>query len=136
MTTIATPFHRVRVLPPEEWDKIRHIPPYDRGVPTPEHWQPLVVEDADGAILGCCSIFDAVHWDCWWVDPTHPAKAGVFWSLISAGLQDLRDLGIGIAHVVIPEDRPDLAALVERFGFEKAKGALYFCDPARHGPVN
>ncbi len=123
------PFHPVRALPPEEWDKIRHIPPFDtQGLPNPELWRPLVVE-IDGQVVGCCSIFDTIHWDCWWVDPAHPARAGVFWSLIQAGRAELKSIGVGVAHVVIPDNRPDLAALVERFGFQKAPGTLYFCVP-------
>lgn len=125
--TIPTSIHPVRILPAEEWSKIAHIPPFTQGWPDPDHWRPLVVEDASGKVIGCCSIFDTLHWDCWWVDQSHPAKAGVFWSLVLAGRQELAKIGVPVAHVVIPHDRPDLAALVEKFGFEKAPGTLYFC---------
>lgn len=116
-----------RVLPPSEWNKIRHIPPFDQYIPDagPDHWQPLVVE-IDGEIVGCCSLFDTLHWDCWWVDRDHPEKAGIFWALVEAGDGALRNLSTGIAHVLVPDDRPDLQALVERCGFEPVQGRLFY----------
>jgi hypothetical protein len=113
-----------RVLPPEEWDRVQHIPPFDQGLPDPAHWRILVVEQ-DGQIVGCCSLFDTVHWDGWWIAPEHQGKAGVFRSLVAEGLAQLTAANILGVHTTVPDTRPDLQDLIERFGFVSAPGKLY-----------
>jgi hypothetical protein len=118
---------KARVLPPEEWHRIQAIPPFDQGLalPDPDHWRILVVEDEAGEIVGTCSLFDTVHWDAWWIDGEHRGKAAVFRLLMDAGLRELREADIGSVHATIHNLRPDLQAIVERFGFISAPGKLY-----------
>jgi hypothetical protein len=113
-----------RVLPPEEWDRIRHIPPYDQGLPSPDHWRILTVFEGD-EIVGCCALFDTVHWDGFWIAPEHQGKAGVFRALVSQGVAELTAAGVQMVHTTVPDSRPDLQALIERFGFHVAPGKLY-----------
>lgn len=113
-----------RVLPPEEWAKIQHIPPFDQGLPNPDHWRILVVEE-DGVIVGTCSLFDTVHWDGWWIAPDHQGKAGAFRALVAAGLQELTAAAVAGVHTTVPDVRPDLQALITRYGFTEAPGKLY-----------
>lgn len=113
-----------RILPPEEWSRITHIAPFDQGLPNPDHWRIIAVE-FDGEIVGCCSLFDTVHWDGWWIDPAHQGKAGVFRELIRFGLEQLNAAGVEGVHTTVPNIRPDLQDLVKHFGFQEAPGKLY-----------
>lgn len=113
-----------RELPPTEWPRLSQIPPFDQGLPDPEHWRILCCEDA-GEILGVCGASDQVHWDPWWVHPDHQGKTSVFKQLLEAGLQMFSASDIYGVHVTVPDDRPELQALVERFGFIEAPGKLY-----------
>lgn len=114
----------VRELPAEEWDRVRHIPPFTEGLPSPDNWRILTVED-NGEIVGCCSLFDAAHWDGFWIAPDHQGKAGVFRALVGKGVEVLNTAGVLGVHTTVPDLRPDLQALVERFGFKAAPGKLY-----------
>lgn len=117
-----------RVLPHEEWDRVAAFAPFNEaGLPSGEaaqHWEILVVED-DGQIVACCSLSDQVHWDGFSVDAAHRGNPVVFRALLEQSLQTLIDAGVAGAHLTIPDDHPELAAMVERFGFIPAPGRLY-----------
>ena len=113
-----------RVLPPEEWDRVRHIPPFDQGLPQPDNWRILTVEE-DGQIVGCCSLYDSVHWDGFWIDDKHQGKSGVFRAMVAEGLTVLKEAGVLGVHTTVPDARPDLQDLVQRFGYMEAPGKLY-----------
>ena len=115
----------VRELPLDEWEKLRAFPPFDTGgLPSPEYFRVLVVE-VDGRIIGLCGLSNQVHWDPWYVDPTHQGKAGVFRTLVGKGLEVLREFGVHGVHTTVPDTRPDLQQLVEKFGYVAAPGRLY-----------
>lgn len=114
----------LRELPPDEFGRLAEFSPFDQGLPDPAHWRILCVED-EGRIIGFCGASDQVHWDPWYVDPAHQGKAAVFRLLLDAGLQIFRDANVGAVHVTVPDARPDLQLLVERFGFVEAPGKLY-----------
>lgn len=42
----------------------------------------IVVEDADGVIVGCSSIFRRDHVECTWIAEAHRDTPGVFWQLL------------------------------------------------------
>jgi len=114
-----------RVLPPEEWDKVAGIPPFNTGgLPNPEYWRIVVVE-RDGQIVACCSLFDTVHWDMFWVAAESQGAAGVFRELLLGGAEVMLTYGIRQVHTTVPDGRPELVAMLDRFGFERAPGALY-----------
>lgn len=69
--------YRTRVLPIEEWDRIKDLEissllPYAR----PEDVQIVVVEDGD-AIVGCWGVFRITHVEGLWIDPAYRLKASV-----------------------------------------------------------
>ena len=112
-----------KLLPPEEWRRVLHLEPFaSNGLPDPEHWRILIVEDDNGAIVGCSSLYDTVHWDGFWVDPEHQGKAAVFRAMVSEGIKTLKDAGVIGVHTTVPDSRPDLQALIERFGYVAAPG--------------
>ena len=116
-----------RVLEQFEWDRVKDRPPYDQtGLPAKDgHWEIIIVEDRTGEILASCAIFDTVHWDSWWIDPAHQGKAGAFRALVAQGLDELNARQIVGVHTTVPDTRPDLQELVERFGFMPAPGKLF-----------
>ncbi len=42
----------------------------------------IVVEDPDGRIVGCSSIFARDHVECTWIAEEHRNQPGVFWQLL------------------------------------------------------
>ncbi len=42
----------------------------------------IVVEDADGTIVGCSSIYARDHVECTWIADGHRNAPGVFWQLL------------------------------------------------------
>ena len=115
-----------RVLPPEEWSKVEHIPPFDTGgLPNPQFWRIVVVE-RDGAVVAACSLFDTVHWDGFWVADSDQGNPVVFKQLLNGGLEVMAEFGISMVHTTVPTQRADLAAMLERFGFETMPSTLYY----------
>ena len=115
-----------RVLPPEEWDKVAAIPPFSTGgLPNPEFWRIVVVE-RDGVIVAACSLFDTVHWDCFWEAESDRGNPVVFKRLLEGGLMVMQEYGIPMVHTTVPEGRADLYGMLEKFGFARAEGRLYF----------
>lgn len=115
-----------RVLPPEEWSQVADREPFaSGGLPDPRYWRIVVVE-RDGQIIAACSLFDTVHWDMFSVDEDERGNPVVFGSLIAGGVQVMIDYNIRQVHTTVPAGHPDLARMLERFGFTRAPGELYF----------
>jgi hypothetical protein len=115
---------QLRELPPDEWYKLATIPPFDAGLPDPTHWRILCVEEA-GQIVGVCGASNQVHWDPFWVHPNHQGKSAVFRHLLRAGIRLFQEAGVPGVHITVPNDQPELQALVQHFGFVEAPGKLY-----------
>jgi len=115
-----------RLLPEGEWEKLIDREPFNiAGLPDPLHWIIPVVE-RDGVIVASCAIFDTVHWDAFCLDPEVQGNSAVFRSLLELSVATLQERGIPGVHITVPNDRPDLQAMVEAFGFQPAPGVLYF----------
>lgn len=120
-----------RVLPPDEWARVAEIEPFaSGGLPDPEHWRIVVVE-RDDVIVAVCSLFDTVHWDLFWVADADRGNPVVFKELLEGGVGVMDDFAIAQVHTTIPLGRPDLAAMLERFGFKPAPGELYYYQRER-----
>lgn len=114
-----------RLLPADEWYKLAEIEPFaTSGPPDPLHWVVPVVE-ADGAIVASCGIFDTVHWDGFHVAEQYRKHPVVFRQLLELAITTLQENGIPGVHITVPDDQPDLSAMVEAFGFVRAPGVLY-----------
>lgn len=115
-----------RLLPMDEWWRLDGRPPFTDGLPTDDqHWLIPVVEDDQGRIVASCAIFDTVHWDCFQIDEDAQKNPAVFRQLLTLSIATLQGYGVPVAHLTVADDRPDLQAMVERFGFVKAPGSLY-----------
>ena len=74
---------RARILPPEEWVRIKDtelsmLLPY---VPK-EHVAIVVVEDDAGEIVARWCVFQATHFEGIWIDPRYRGNAGVIRPLL------------------------------------------------------
>ena len=124
---------QARLLPPEEWEKLADRPPFkDTGLPNPDHWAIVVVEDA-GEIVASCALFDTVHWDGFHVNEEFRGHAGVFRQLLGASMATLQERGVPGVHLTIPHGQPELEAMAERFGFVPADGKLYIVAVPQKG---
>lgn len=126
--------HVVRILPPEEWPRVREIEPFkSRGLPASDsNWMILVVE-RDGQIVGSCSLFTAMHWDCWYLDPTlHGAVRGVLLrQLLACALEILQQVAVTQVYTGVEPSRTGKGAeMLRRFGFKPAAGQLFVLDTA------
>lgn len=120
-----------RVLPVEEWYRVAQLEPFaSGGLPDPEHWRIVVVE-RDGEIVAMCSLFDTVHWDMFHVADADRGNPVVFKELLESGVGVMDGFAIDQVHTTIPLGRPDLAAMLERFGFKPAPGELYYYERER-----
>jgi hypothetical protein len=116
---------RARILPEAEWARVADRPPFDQvGLPDPAHWLIPVVE-IEGRIVASCAIFDTVHWDAFAIDADCQRHPAIFRCLLDLSVATLQESGVPGAHITVPLDRPDLQAMVERFGFVPAPGRLY-----------
>jgi hypothetical protein len=115
-----------RLLPPEEYSKLADTEPYRTGgLPDPDHWRIIVVED-EGRIVGSCAIFDAVHWDYWHVDEAYRGNPVVFRDLVMGGVQVLVDHNVDLVHTTVPNGQPEVEEMLTRFGFQPAPGRLFY----------
>lgn len=114
-----------RELPSGEWYRLIEFEPYDKGLPPDDgHWR-IFVAEIDGAIVGFTSLHTQVHWDPWFVDPTHQGNPGVVRGLISQGAEVLTQIGIDHVFCTIPDEHYLSQRLATRLGFIEAPGKLY-----------
>ncbi len=115
-----------RILPPTEYYKLKDLGPFTQGVlPDPDHWRIVVAED-EGRIIGCCALLDTVHWDFWHVDEEYRGNPVVFRDLIVGGVAQMVELGIDLVHTTVPDGKPEIEAMLTRFGFKPAPGRLFY----------
>lgn len=112
-----------RVLPVEEWHRLEGTE-LD-GVPLDEeNAVVIVVEDADGQIVGCWSILRVIHVEGMWIHPAHRRTGPVFRRL----LNEMRRIVTGFhgQHVAVSAAlTPDVAKLLEAYGGVKLPGEHY-----------
>jgi hypothetical protein len=108
-----------RVLTSEEWaaERGERLPP--RG----EHL--AIVVERDGELVGACHLFTAVHWDGWWIAPGARGRGAVLKGLIDTSLTVLQEAGLDTVYTGVEDERADVAALLEHFGFRPAPGRLF-----------
>lgn len=118
-----------RLLPPEEWHRVADIPPFSTGgLPNPDYWRIVVVE-RDGVIVACSSLFDTVHWDCFWAAEAERGNPVVFRELVNAGMEIMALHGIPMVHTTVPTENAHVIPMLQRFGFNEAHGRLFYFSP-------
>jgi N-acetylglutamate synthase-like GNAT family acetyltransferase len=117
-----------RLLPPEEWHTLTAVEPFaSHGLPDdPASWWILVVE-RDGRVIGTCSLFTAMHWDGWWIDPEEPGttRGVVLRQLLRHALGLFGAIDVEQVYTGVEDTTPQMADFLTRFGFRPAPGRLY-----------
>jgi hypothetical protein len=119
-----------RLLPPSEWSRIKATGWDGLDGFAPEQVSVIVVEDDDGAIVGCWGATLVIHAGSIWIAPGHRGRAGVMRRL----LRGMRDgaRGLGTSTVVVSVVTDSLRKLAMRACGRKAPGAQYAIDLARY----
>jgi len=121
-----------RFLPAEEWHRLAAIEPFRTcGLPDPDGWSVLVVERGD-QIVGSCSLFTAMHWDCWWIDPRErgATRGVILRQLLREALASFHNAGIEQVYTGAEDAQPEVADLLTRFGFAPVAGQLFMLTVA------
>ena len=109
-----------RVLPREEYGRLagtelEAIVPY-----LPADAQVLVIEDADGAIVGCWSAFSLVHVEGCWIAPAHRGKGRVALNLLQGIRQIARRMGAQAVNTASVSS--EVSALLRKLGAVQLEG--------------
>lgn len=123
----ARPLYATRVLPPDEWEKLRPLPFATNGLPDPETTIVFVDETAEGQIIGVWGIFLQPMLDGLWSDPAHRGTL-VAGRLLAAMKTFLQTEGIRYAFTVISD--PTVMTLAHKAGFTRAPGDLWLLQVA------
>lgn len=129
-TQVTSP--TVRVLPPEDWERLRDFEPFNLGgLPDPAAWRIIVAEQGGvgGPIVAFVCLWGAIHCEPAWFDPAvrhHPKLFLGLWSEARRVLTE--EIGAQMVFSTIDDDKPELQALWERFGFIRGPGRQYVGD--------
>lgn len=130
VTNSVTADAAIRVLPVDEWPRLlAHEPFASGGLPDPTFWRIIVAEQPDGAgssrIVAFVCLWTAIHCEPVWFDPAVRNHPKLFMGLWHAARQQVEASGASMVFATIDDDRPDLQALWQSFGFVGAPGRLY-----------
>lgn len=115
-----------RVLPPAEWSRLAATegsalaPAWDQ---LPQDVTVVVVEDADGAIVACWSLFACLHVEGIWIAPVHRGHGAVFRRLLATMWAEIR--GRGVSGFITHAAAPDIVALIEGLHGTRLPGDAY-----------
>ena len=118
---------RCRVLPAAEWGLLldRGIEPFATyGLPDPSHWVVIGAFD-DDRLVAISGLYETVHNDPWWIDPTYRRSPTLVTDLWHATKAVLDAAGVEAVHVTVADDQPEVQDLVTRLGYQPAPGTLY-----------
>lgn len=82
-----------RLLPREDYGRLvgTYLEPIAHALP--DDTDVIVVEDDDGRIVGCSSIFSRDHVEGTWIAEDHRSEPAVFWALLHGIQRTARDRG-------------------------------------------
>lgn len=112
-----------RILPPEEWPRLRgteaetvwpHLDPQRAAI--------VVVED-EGVVIGCHVLMYVLHAECLWIHPDHRGKGGVARRLWAAVQRAAR--GAGVRSLVTAACDDKVKRLLSHVGAIQLPGEHY-----------
>ena len=115
-----------RCLPPAEWSRLEAtagsaLAPAWRALPTAV--TVVVVEDTQGAIVGCWSLFACWHVEGVWVAPAHRKRGIVAKYLLEQMRSEVRQREV--AGVITHAATPEVATLIETLHGVRLPGDPY-----------
>lgn len=121
----------VRELPEADWPRLlaAGVEPFaTHGLPQRPGWRIIVAERAGTLVAGSC-LFDAVHWDGWWIAPEEQRNPALVRGMLRTGRDILRAHDVsGVFAQVANDHDPAYYGMITRLGFQPAPGALYLLD--------
>jgi len=116
-----------RILPPAEWSRLEAtegsgLQPAWRQLPV-DDVTVIVVEDDDGVIVACWSLFAVYHVEGVWVAPAH-RKRGVVAGRLLAEMRRVVHAR-GVAAVATAAESPEVVTLLETLGATRLPGDAY-----------
>lgn len=119
------PTYVTRVLPVEEWERLRDLPFGSQGLPD-EHFALIIVtEDPAGAIVGVWAAVTAVHLDGLWVEPTH-RDTPIAGQLLRQMKATLQEKGVTTSFTLIQD--AEVMVLAHKAGFVRSPWDLWQLD--------
>jgi len=103
-----------RVLPRDEWPRLDGTLLEATWPHLPDEARVVVVEDADGQIIGCSALFPVWHQEGTWVEPFHRGRVSVNRALLKAMREQLH--AVQAREVWMMARTPATAALCQKFG--------------------
>jgi Acetyltransferase (GNAT) family len=119
-----------RVLPPEEWEKLRAFPFAANGLPSPESGFIIVTETPDGTIVGIWACLLQPFLDGLWVDPDHLGST-IARTLLRTMKDQLRTLGVPVAFTIVSDEA--VMAVAVKAGLHRAPGDLWVLEQVLTG---
>lgn len=94
-----------RILPREDYGRLvgTYLEPLIDRLPADA--DVIVVEDADGQIVACSSIFARDHVECTWIEDGHRNSPGVFWQLFRGIKATAKRRGSALVLTAAMDDR-------------------------------
>jgi len=122
----------VRVLPPEDWDRLAEFHPFTEfGIPHPEYATIVVAEEQDEIVAFWC-LFQTVHVEPMWIADAHRHRPGLIRRLWKTVTTVLADAGIPAAFaVILDENAQATLSPALRLGFKKVPGDLFVITPGK-----
>lgn len=114
-----------RLLPPEDWAKLAETECGPLWASLPAQSQVLVVEDADGAIVGSWILLPVWHAEALWIAPAHRQQASVGRRLWRGLWKRCRELGIAAVVTAAAEQDATVQGLLEKVQASRIDGHAY-----------
>lgn len=124
--TLAPPACAVRVLPPEEWDRLRELPFGAAGLPDPQLAVILVAETPEGRIVGTWAAMNQVLLDGLWVAPEYRRTTLVAAKLLRGMKDTMRRIGLRHGFAIV--HTTEVLSLAMKAGFTRVEGDLCHLD--------
>lgn len=110
-----------RLLPREEWPRLAITEVGDLWSTMPDTTQVVVVEDEQGALVGCWVALPVVHVECLWIAEAHRKRGSVARRLWSAMRATVRR-AFGASVVWTASIDAQVASLLEHAGAKPVAG--------------
>ena len=112
-----------RILPRSEYRRLvgTYLEPLIDALP--DDAEVVIVEDADGQIVGCSSIFARDHVEGTWIAEGHRNAPGVFWSLLQGIKQTAKRRGSARILTASMDDR--MTAFLHRMHASELPGTHF-----------
>lgn len=114
--------YQTRLLPFDEWDRLRDFPIATNGLPDPTLCSILVTE-TDGVIVGVWAVLTAVMQEGLWIHPDHRGHTPIAWQLLKGMKQVLQDLGVVTSFTIVQD--AEVMVLAHKAGYVRCPGDLW-----------